>query len=112
MPPLDRPEELAEGELPLAAHDELDRPARSLGVGLRRQARIVAADHDPDVWQQRPDQADQPECGGALEGHDRQPHDLWLELPQEPLDCLAHPPLDQDQIGDCDAVVRLDVARE
>jgi hypothetical protein len=100
-----------EGLLTLPANQKIRRLGRR-GVRLGRQARIIAAHHDAGGRSERAEQPDQPERGSALEGHDRQAHDVGLALPHEPLHRLANARLDQDEIGDGDLVMRVDVTGE
>ena len=76
---------------------------------LRREARVVAADDDADVWLDRPDERDDSTRRAALKGHHRQPDQLGLEIAHQPLDRAAHRRLHEHQVGDRDAVMRVDI---
>ncbi len=109
---LDGLAELAEGQLPLAAHDEVRRAGPRIGVRVGGQARIVATDDDPDAGPEGAHELDEAVRGAALERHHRQPDHVRLLLADEPRDDVAHAILNEDEIGDRDPVVRVDVARE
>ena len=110
---LERAQQLAERDLALAAHDEVDAAVRVLGVGLGREARVVAADDDVRAagaacgrgamtrcavlrWKVM---TESPTTSGCVFGH-------------EPLDGLSDPVLNEDQVGGGDVVVGVDVPGE
>ena len=109
VPALQRPHQLAEGQLPLAAHDEVHR-RRRIGVRLGGQARVVAADRDPHARTEGPHQLDDAERRLPLEGHDRQADQRGLPFVDEALDGRPDLALHEDQVGDRDPVVGVDVA--
>ena len=106
---LERPHQLAEGQLALAAHDEVDR-RRAVGVGLGGEARIVAADGDPHVGAERAQELDDAQRRLPLKGHDRQADQIGLVIADEPLEGRAHLALHEHEVGDGDAMMRIDVA--
>ena len=64
----DRPQNLPKRRFTLATHNHVD-PERWIGVGLRREAGIVASDHDAGLWTQHADEADQRVRCTSLKGH-------------------------------------------
>ena len=62
-----RAQQLAQRVLALAAHDEIDGVRRFVGVS--RQARIVAADNNPDRGTQRAEQPGDRQRRAALKRH-------------------------------------------
>ena len=79
---------------------------------VRREAGIVAADDDPDVGSERAHEPDDPARGGPLEGHHREPDHVGLLLADEPFDGRANGRLREDQIGDRNVVMRIEIACE
>jgi len=106
-----RAEQLAKRDVAFAADDSVDPEGRVEPL-LRRQARIVPADDDSRFRSELSNKLDDAPCGDALERHDGQADDVRLVLTDETRDGLWNRRLDQDEIGDRDAVVRIDVARE
>ena len=107
---LQRPEQLAKSDFPFAANDEID--ARVTHVCLRSEARIVTSDHHANARPQFTDELDDAHCRASLKCHDRQPNNVRLQFPHEPLDGLAYAALNQDQISDRRPVVRIDISRK
>ena len=50
------------------------------------------------------------QCRLSLEGHHRQPQHIGLMLPDQPLDCLPHAVLHQNQVRSHDSMVSVDIA--
>ena len=110
-PPLEGADQLAERDVPLASHDEVDLPVASF-VDVRGEARIVPADDDGCRRGKRSDERGQLLRGAPLKRHDRQPDEIRLEIPDESLDRFADAAVDQNQIGYRHTMVRVDVARQ
>src|SRR5215467_10103737 len=108
---LDRPDQVPEGDLPFAPDQEIRRLTNPR-IRLGRQTRIIAAHGDPRLRAERTQYGDQPQCGGSLEGHHRQPHEVGLELSDESLHRFSDTRLDQNQIGDGYAMMRVEVTGE
>ncbi len=88
-------------------------PLSVVHVGLRSEAGIVTANDDA----QRSAAAtrisfDHSQRRLALEGHDREADHIGLVLAHQSLDGFAHALLHQNQVGDCDVVMRIDVSRQ
>ena len=108
---LEGADELAEGEVPFAAHDEV-HPARRRRVDLRREAGVVAADHDRDAGSEHPDEIDDLERRPALEGHHREAYQGRLVIGHQSANRAGHVVLRQHEIGHRDVMVRIEVARK
>ena len=78
----------------------------------RREARIVAADDDAHAGRQRAHQRDDPPRRRPLKGHHRQADDVGLRVADEALDRRPDGGLREDEVGDRDLMVRIDVAGE
>ena len=100
-PALERAEQLAERQVAFAADDHVDAERR-IRPRVRREARIVAADDDPDVGRERANERDDPARRAPLERHHREPDDVGLELADQPFDGRSDRGLREDQIGDRD----------
>ena len=88
-------------------------PQRRVLVDVRREAGIVAADDDARVGPQRAHERDDlaaPSCRWKVMIDS--PTTSGLELAHQALDGVADRPLHEDQVGDGDVVVRIDVAGE
>ncbi len=107
----ERAQQRAKGQLPFTPDDEVDA-AGGVVVGLWCEARIVAAGNDGDVRLDAPNQPREPQRRAALERHDRKTDDLRVVLAHQPFDGGHHAILDEDQVGDGDAVTGPHVARE
>ncbi len=106
---LDRAEKLPERDLTLAPHDEIRAPRRAVDVSLGGQAGIVSAHGDQNSRLEGPEELDDPPGRPALEGHDREAHQVGIQVAHQALDRVAHAILDEDQIGHRDSVVRVHV---
>jgi len=108
-PVFDRAQQFAEGDFSLAAHQIID--AHFL-VSLRREAGIVPAHYDLHSRPQGTDQLDDASRGATLKCHDGEPDNLRIELADKPGYSLANLALNQDQIGDGHAVLRINISRQ
>ena len=79
---------------------------------VRGKARIVAADDDPDVGLEPSDVRDDAAGGAPLEGHDREPDQVRIDVGHQPGDGALHIRLHQHQIRNRHAMMRIDVAGE
>ena len=105
---LQRAQQLTERLLAFAADQKIHVVARL--VRRWREARIVPAS---DNACRRPKVLDEPrdlEGGCPLKRHDRQADDIGLVLAHQPLDGGDDLGLDQDEVGDRDAMMRIEVA--
>ena len=103
-------DQLAESLLAFAANDEVDVVARL--VRLRREARIVAADDDAGLRTELADEPRDAERRRALKRHHRQPDDVGRPFANQPRDRAPHIAPHENEVGDGDPVVGVDVARE
>ena len=110
-PRFERAQELAERDVALAAHDDVDAPRRVL-VDVGGEAWIVAPHDDGDAGLSVAHERDDLPRRAALKRHDRQADDVGIDLAHQSLDGLAHPPGDENQVGNGDPVVRIDVPRQ
>ncbi len=108
---LERPYQLAERQVAFAADDEV-HAKRRMRPRLRRERRIVATDDDLGVGIDRLDERDDPARGAALERHHRKADELRLQLVHQPRHGRLNRRLREDQIGDGDVVMRIDVSRQ
>ena len=108
---LDRPQQLAEREVALAAHDEID-PERRILVRLGREARVVPADYDPRLGAERSNERDDLVRRLPLKRHHGKADDVGRFRGHKLADSLRHGMLDQHEVGDRDVVVRVHVAGE
>jgi len=68
------------------------------------------ANDDRRRWLERADQPHDPMCRPALERHDRKSHDVGVVLPNQPPDRVPDPILHENQIGDRDLMMPVDIA--
>jgi len=108
---LQRAHQFPEGDVTLAAHDDV-HTGGGVFVGLGREACVVTSHHDSCRRSQGANEGNDLARGPALEGHHREPDEIGLQGRDEPGDGVPHRALHQDQIGDRNRVVRIDVARE
>jgi hypothetical protein len=106
---LHRSQQFAERQLAFAAHDRVHTAVRS-GVRFGREARIVAADDHTHRGDPLPDVTDQTHRRPALKRHHRQADDVGRVLLQQPLDSGQDAIVREDQIGDGDAMMRVEIA--
>src|SRR5262249_18559102 len=92
---LERAQQLTEGDLALAPHDEVDLAVTLVGVSLGSEARIIAADDDARAGVPRANEIKDPFGCLALEGHDREPDAGRRVFRREPLDGLSDPVLNE-----------------
>ncbi len=107
-PGFERAQELAQRLLAFSPDDELDVVARF--VRSRRQAGIVSADDDPRPWANGANLTRNQKCRRALKRHDREADDVGLMIANEPIDRLSHAAVNEDEIGDRDRVLRIEIA--
>ena len=81
-----------------------------MGPRFRRQAWIVSADDDADIGLEGANERDHAARGGALKRHHRQADEIRPVLIDQLLDGAAHRRLGEDEIGDGNVVVRIEVA--
>src|SRR4030095_2235982 len=105
----DCPQQLAKGDFTFAAHDGINV---AVGISLRSHARVVTAHDYPHVCSQRTQQIDNFFRGLPLECHDREPHEVGLDRFHQLFDGRSNTSLRQDEVGDGDLVVRVDVSGE
>ena len=108
---LEGPHERAKGQLALPAHDEV-HPALWVGVGLGSQARIVATDDDSHSRAKRANELDDVERRPSLERHHGQPDEVGRPLADEALHGRPDLALGEDQVGDGDPVMGIQIAGE
>src|SRR5215469_4082753 len=101
--------QLAKGHFAFAADDEI-HPGSGCHIGIRRQARIVASNHDSYVGPERADKLDDLERSPALEGHHGEPEDLRLPFRYDFLDSRADTALRQNQVGHRHAMMWVEIA--
>jgi hypothetical protein len=106
---LEGADERAKRVVTLAAHDRIDAGVRRF-VHLGRQARVVAADDDPDVGLEAPNERDHFQGGVPLERHDRQPDDVRRTRRDQAADGARDVLLREDEVGDGDVVMQVEVA--
>src|SRR5436309_691727 len=88
--------QLTEGDVALAAHDEVDSGMRRIAFGGK--AGIVSADCDQHIRPLRTDQLNDLERSRALESHDGEADDVRLDLGNQLEHGRADAVLHQDQI--------------
>src|SRR5262249_59217740 len=98
--------QLTKGHFAFAADDEIHSRSRC-HIGIRRQARIVASNHNSYAGPERADKLDDLERSPALAGHHGAPEDLRLPLRNQLLDRRAHAPLRLNQVVDLHARMRI-----
>jgi hypothetical protein len=95
--------------LAFPAHDHVG-PALLIVVRIGRQAGVVPTDHDGGLRPQAAQQSDQTVRASALERHHRQTYDVGRQARGQVGDRLDHATLDENEVGDGDVVMRVDVA--
>src|SRR4051794_13440989 len=112
---MDRPaafqasQQVAKCEVALAADEEVHTRSGFL-VGLGREAWIVAASDHRDARLDRANEAYELERGPPLERHARETNARGTAAPDQALAPPPHRALNEDEIGNGDAVVPVDVA--
>ncbi len=108
LPVLHRAQQLAKRQFAFAADDAIHtRFFRH--VRLRRQAGIVTAHHDLPRRRKLAHQLNDLKSCPALEGHHREPQDLRVPFGDELLHRGTHVVLRQNQVGDRDTMMRIDI---
>src|SRR5437879_4417865 len=105
-----RAEQLAERLFAFAADEEVD--VRTSFVRLGRKTRIVAADDDARRRSERADEPRNLQRGGALKRHHRQADDVRFDIADQTLDGGPYARLHEDEVGDRDAMMGIDVPGE
>ncbi len=111
LPCFERADEQAEGDLAFAANEVVDG-GFVVGVDVAGQAGVVAADDDGHAGLEGAEERHDREGGVALEGHDGEADDVRVDLVHEAAEGRFDGGLDQDEVGDGDGVVRVEVAGE
>ena len=106
---LDRAQQFAEGDFPLAAHQIVDA---HILVSFGGKAGIVSADHDLHSRPKRTHQIDNATGGAALKRHDRESDDVRVQFADQARDSFTNLAMNQDQVSHGHAVMRIDVPRQ
>jgi len=86
---IERTQQLAKGQFPLAAHDRV-HAERRMRPCIGREARVVPTDDDERLGPHGADERDEPPRGRALERHHRQPDHIRCAVPDQLLDRLTN----------------------
>jgi hypothetical protein len=108
---LDRAQEVAEGDLAFAAHDEVGAVCR-VCVLLGREARVISPDDDAHPGPKRAHEPDEAMRGAPLKGHHGEPHDVGCPLAHQALHGLPDLVLHEHEIGCGHAMMFVHVASE
>jgi len=106
---LNRTQQLAEGNFAFAAHKIIHT---HVGVSFRRKTGIVPADNDLYARPQLAHEIDNAPGGAPLKRHDGKSHDFRIQLADQSGHGFANLALHQDEIGDGDAMMGIDVSRK
>src|ERR1700737_574285 len=102
-------QKFAKSDLAFAAHDEIH--VHSL-IGFAGKTRIIAAHNDLHAGFERAHQIDDPTSSTALEGHHGKPDNVGINLMNQPGDCAPCLTMAENQIGNRNLVVGIDVSCE
>ena len=107
---LERAKQFAQSVLTFPADQKIDFGTRL--VRRWREAWIVTSCDNSCRRSKMPNDPRDRESGFSLKRHDRQPDDVGLVLAHQTLDGGDDPGLDQDEVGNRNPVMRIDVAGE
>src|SRR5258708_773956 len=102
-------QKFAKRDLAFATHDEIHIHSF---VGFAGKTRVVTAHHDFHSGFERTHQIDDAPSSPALEGHRGKPDHLRIELIHQPGDRVPHLTMAENQIGNRNLVVGIDVSCE
>src|SRR5713101_5384853 len=102
-------QKFAKRDLAFAAHDEIHIHSF---IGFTGETRVVTAHHDFHSGLERTHQTDDAPSSPALEVHHGKADYVGIKLTNQPGDRVPHLTMAENQIGNCNLVVGIDVSCE